>query len=175
MFTFTAHPYAVSAIQFTGINAAEVARFQADHLKSMDLPRNKVTDSFISETVKALDANPKLRGQWLVADPVALRWIPDEVFSLLYHPSVADSTTIALSQRAESGMEIVSFPALLEIAVDPLDGFLPSEAIVVAAERLREQPLSVTLGGVPIGCIIPSLKDPVTGQAAPTDDEEAAA
>ncbi len=161
---FTAQPHTVSAIQFTGANAPEVARFQADHLQSMDLPRNQITATFIAETVKALDSSPKLRGQWLVADPVSLRWIPDEVFSLLYRSE--DASAPAVSQRTdERGIEIVSIPILIEIPVDPLiDGFTASEAIACCTDRLRDLDLRITLGGVPLDAVVPLLNDPVVAR-----------
>jgi hypothetical protein len=162
---FTTQPQSVSAIQFTGDNAAEVARFQADHLKSMDLPRNKITDSFISETAKALASMPKLRGQWLVADLVSIRWVPDQVFSLLYRSE--DVAAPAVSQTTVNGVEVVAVPILIEIPVDPLDGFDSSEAITIATERLRDLDLSITLGGVALNAVVPALTDYAAGHGHP--------
>jgi hypothetical protein len=55
-----------------------------------------------------------------------------------------------ITQITQDGQEIIGIPVILHIAVDPLDGFTAEEAIQVAKDRLAEQPLQVTLGGVPI-------------------------
>ncbi len=47
----------------------------------------------------------------------------------------------------------VHVPATLMISVDPLDGFVESEAEEVALARLNDLTLEVTLGGVPLEVI----------------------
>lgn len=183
--TFTALPHPVSAIQYTGENAVQVATFHADHLQRMDLPATKQRETFIAETAKGLKETESLHGQWLVADEVSLRWIPDEIFSRLYQHGYSSSDqkskitnpqssiSPSITQRSENGLEIVSIPILLEIPVDPLEGFTAEEAPQAAMERLHDPALDllITLGGVPLDAVIPHLDAICQDQALLTDAE----
>lgn len=74
-----------------------------------------------------------------------------------------------LRQTTRDGIEIVSVPLFVEIPVDPLDGFTPEEASAVALQRLRDLPLSVTLGGVPLA--VRTVDDETAGSPREVDGD----
>lgn len=58
-------------------------------------------------------------------------------------------------RAVHDGLDVVGVPVILEIEVDPLDGFAPDEVESVALDRLALLPLEVSLGGVPLGVSSP--------------------
>lgn len=163
-------PEEVDAVQWTGSNQAEILEFC--HELFAEDPAHSLISFAEGEGLRLRNKDGAgwsenvAVGDYIIKDPeydygygfttlgaVAFNddFIPapsDIQKSTIHNPQSPISSS--LSVKPLDGLFVVQVPILLEIPVDPLDGFTEEEAPQVALDRLKELELTVDLGGVPL-------------------------
>jgi hypothetical protein len=166
-------PQQIQAIQWTGENRTALQEFHS-RLHHGNATHSDI--GFIGALVVVEGKGWRMdlqEGDWLIHhSSEGFGKMNDEKFHEIYqpiapagsaglqpapeHPSFSSSSlstinpppSTSLQVKQVDGLNIVHIPILLEIPVDPLDGFTDDEAPQVALERLAELELVVSLGGV---------------------------